>query len=42
MITGMVFRGPSVISDINLGLAEILRKKGFASIQEAVGRGVNN
>jgi dihydroorotate dehydrogenase len=29
LITGMVFRGPSAISDINLGLANLLKKDGM-------------
>lgn len=37
LITGMIFEGPSLISEINLGLVERLRKDGFAHIGEAVG-----
>lgn len=37
MITGLVYEGPQVVSEINRGLAELLRQKGFKNIQEAVG-----
>lgn len=37
MITGMIFEGPQVISDINLGLVELLKKDGYSNISEAVG-----
>jgi len=37
MITGMVFEGPQVIGEINLGLARLLKKDGFKSISQAVG-----
>jgi dihydroorotate dehydrogenase len=37
MITGMIFEGPQVISQINLGLCELLKKDGFENISEAVG-----
>lgn len=37
LITGMIYQGPQVIADINLGLAELLRKDGYTSITEAVG-----
>jgi dihydroorotate dehydrogenase len=35
--TGFVYGGPTFARDINLGLAEILKKHGFASLEEAVG-----
>jgi dihydroorotate dehydrogenase len=35
--TGFVYCGPTFARDINLGLAEILKKHGFASLEEAVG-----
>lgn len=35
--TGFVYRGPSFASEINTGLARILREKGFRSLDEAVG-----
>ncbi|OGY21185.1 MAG: dihydroorotate dehydrogenase (quinone) [Candidatus Woykebacteria bacterium GWB1_45_5] len=37
LITGMVFEGPQVISEINQGLVSLLRKDGFENISEAVG-----
>ena len=37
MITGIIFEGPQVISQINLGLCELLKKDGFKNISEAVG-----
>ncbi len=37
LITGMIFQGPQVISEINRGLVELLRKDGYSSIAEAVG-----
>jgi len=38
LITGMVFEGPQLISDINLGLAKLLKKDGYKNISEAVGK----
>ncbi len=40
LITGMIFEGPQLISDINLGLIKLLEKDGFNNISEAIG--VNN
>ena len=37
MITGMIFEGPQVISEINQGLATLLKRDGFSSIGQAVG-----
>lgn len=37
LITGMIYRGPSVISDINYGLVKLLGRDGFKNIGEAVG-----
>ncbi len=37
LITGMIFEGPQVISQINLGLCQLLKKDGFKNISEAVG-----
>ncbi|GIW66739.1 MAG: dihydroorotate dehydrogenase 2 [Candidatus Parcubacteria bacterium] len=37
LITGMIFEGPQLISSINLGLVELLKKDGFSSIKEAIG-----
>ena len=37
MITGMIFEGPQVISEINHGLSGLLEKDGYKNISEAVG-----
>jgi dihydroorotate dehydrogenase len=37
MITGMIFEGPQVVSEINRGLVELLERDGFKNISEAVG-----
>lgn len=37
LITGMIFQGPSLISQINLGLERLLKKDGYKHIAEAVG-----
>lgn len=37
LITGMIFEGPQVISEINAGLARLLKEDGFKNISEAVG-----
>jgi len=37
LITGMIYKGPSVISDINYGLVELLRKDGYQNVKQAVG-----
>ena len=37
LITGMVYRGPQLIGELNRGLAELLQRDGFASVSEAVG-----
>ncbi|HBW74057.1 MAG TPA: quinone-dependent dihydroorotate dehydrogenase [Candidatus Magasanikbacteria bacterium] len=37
MITGMIFEGPQVISQINRGLVALLEKDGFENIAEAIG-----
>ncbi len=39
LITGMIFEGPQLISDINLGLVQLLQKDGYKNISEAVGKG---
>jgi dihydroorotate dehydrogenase len=38
MITGMIFEGPQVISDINLGLVKLLKTDGYKNISEAIGK----
>ncbi len=37
MITGMIFEGPQVISEINQGLTKLLKRDGFNNIQQAIG-----
>ncbi|MEK7571649.1 MAG: hypothetical protein AAB553_05235, partial [Patescibacteria group bacterium] len=37
LITGMIFKGPQLITQINRGLVELLQKDGFSHISEAVG-----
>ena len=37
LITGMIFQGPQLISQMNLELAELLKKDGFKNIKDAVG-----
>lgn len=37
LITGMIFEGPQLISEINQGLVRLLRKDGFDNIREAIG-----
>lgn len=40
LITGLIYQGPQVISQINLELEELLERNGYKNIREAVG--VNN
>ncbi len=37
IITGMIFEGPQVISEINQGLVVLLKRDGFKNISEAIG-----
>lgn len=37
LITGMVYRGPQLVGELNYGLARLLRRDGFSSVAEAVG-----
>lgn len=37
LITGMIFEGPQVISEINQGLVKLLKKDGYKNISEVVG-----
>ncbi len=39
MYTGLVFKGPSVVSQIHHGIAKWLEDRGFKSIEEIVGQG---
>ena len=38
LITGMIFEGPQLISEINQGLVELLEKDGYKNISKAIGR----
>ncbi len=38
MITGMIFEGPQVITQINRGLVALLKTEGISHISEAIGR----
>ncbi|HLM02955.1 MAG TPA: quinone-dependent dihydroorotate dehydrogenase [Pyrinomonadaceae bacterium] len=40
--TGFVYQGLTFARDVNFGLAKILREKGFASLDEAIGTGVQS
>lgn len=37
LYTGFIYEGPGIVTAINRGLQEILRKEGFASLDDAVG-----
>lgn len=37
LITGMIFEGPQLLSEINLNLCRLLKKDGFKNISQAVG-----
>lgn len=37
LVTGMIYQGPQVVSEINQGLVKLLRRDGLATIGEAVG-----
>lgn len=39
LATGMIFEGPQLIGEINLGLVELMHRDGFESIREVVGSG---
>jgi dihydroorotate dehydrogenase len=39
LYTGLVFGGPALIGEIKSGLAELLRRDGFACVSDAVGSG---
>lgn len=40
LITGMIFEGPQLISEINRGLNELLQKDDYSSIKDAIGADV--
>jgi dihydroorotate dehydrogenase len=35
--TGLVYGGPNFVNEMNLGIARLLARDGFASVSEAVG-----
>lgn len=39
-ITGMIFEGPQVVAQINLGLIELLQRDGYRKIDQAIGKDV--
>ncbi len=39
LITGMIYKGPGVIGEINYGLVRLLERDGFSKISEATGTG---
>jgi dihydroorotate dehydrogenase len=39
LYSALIYRGPGLVSEITLGLAELLRRDGFSSLGEAVGCG---
>ncbi len=41
-ITGMVYEGPQLATEIKIGLIELLKKDGYTHISEAIGRGLNS
>lgn len=38
LITGMIYEGPQLVSEINRGLVRLLRQDGFENISQAVGK----
>ncbi len=42
LITGMIYQGPQLISEINQGLVRLLQKDGYSSISQAVGKETYN
>ena len=40
LITGMIFQGPQLISQINLGLIDLLEKDGFNNVKQVVGASI--
>ena len=37
VLTGMIYNGPGLISEINYGLVKLLKRDGFSNVSEAVG-----
>ncbi len=42
LVSGMIFVGPQVVSSINLGLVDLLKKDGYSNISNAIGVDNNN
>lgn len=40
LITGMIFQGPQLISQINTGIVDLLKKDGFNKIRQAIGKDI--
>ena len=40
LVTGLIYEGPQVISEINLGVARLLKQDGYTNISQAVGAGL--
>jgi dihydroorotate dehydrogenase subfamily 2 len=38
LVTGLIFEGPSLVAQINLGLAELLKRDGFNNISQVIGK----
>jgi dihydroorotate dehydrogenase len=37
LITGMIYEGPQLIAQINMGLEELLKRDGYTHISQAIG-----
>jgi len=42
IFTGMIYKGPSLMSDVNIGLAKLLKADGYTNISQAIGKGIKN
>lgn len=42
LITGLIYEGPQLVGDINRGLVRLLKRDGFSSVAEAVGKDVHD
>lgn len=41
LVTGLIFEGPSLVAQINLGLVKLLQQDGFSNISQAIGMDSN-
>jgi len=41
LVTGLIFEGPGLVSQINIDLDKLLKKDGFSNISEAIGKDVS-